>query len=273
MNHDPPPLRPPFLLSIHDVTPAWEGAIRTLWSLCARAGIRPALLVVPEWHGGWALEEHPRFVAWLHERVEEGADTLLHGERHDEEGSPRAWPDSFRAFGRTAREGEFLTLDHPAASERISRGTARLRALGLHPVGFVPPAWLARAGTHHAVREQGLLVSEDARWVMVHGERPYRIPAPVVRWSGRGALRAWSSVAVAAWHDRRQRRRPLVRMALHPQDLSHPATRRSLERTLARWSSTRRAVSYASLANHAPDTPHRVGEVGTTWSASALAGR
>ena len=248
--------RPPFLISIHDVTPAWDAQVRELWSLCANAGVTPALLVVPDWHGAWPLEEHPTFVAWLHERMDEGAELLLHGERHDEQGSPRAWQDSLRALGRTAREGEFLTLDHSAAAARISRGLARLRALDLPVVGFVPPAWLAREATFRAVDEQGLPLSEDARWVRIHGTRPGRISAPVVRWSGRTPLRAWASAAVAGWHDLLRNRRALVRMALHPQDLAHPVTRRSLERTLTRWAAARAAIPYSSLASSRTETPY-----------------
>ena len=80
---------------------------------------------------------------------------MLHGERHDEAELPRGLADSVRAFGRTAREGEFLTLDAGAALARIARGLDRLRALGLEPVGFVPPAWLAKDEGHQAVAPGG----------------------------------------------------------------------------------------------------------------------
>lgn len=259
------------LVSIHDVTPAWEGAVRALWALCVAAGVRPALLVVPQWHGGWALEDHPAFVRWVAGRAAEGVELFLHGERHDETGLPRGWRDSVRALGRTAREGEFLTLDLAAATRRIARGAARLRALGLQPIGFVPPAWLAREDTFQAVEREGLLLSEDVRQVRVHGPAARRIPAPVVRWSGRGAFRAWASAGVAAWHDRREGTRPVVRMALHPMDLAHPATRRSLERTLARWSATRVAVPYRSLLAADPTAPCRLA-AGTAASSEAPAG-
>jgi hypothetical protein len=75
-----------------------------------------------------------------------------------------------------------------------------------------------------------------------------RIPSPVVRWSARSVLRAYGSVAVAAARWRAQRAAPHVRIALHPGDLSHPRTARSVERALDQWLSDRPAVSYASLA-------------------------
>jgi uncharacterized protein len=124
------------LVSIHDVTPAHEAAVRELWELCGRFGIVPALLVVPDWHGRWPLESYPAYVAWLQARVRDGAEIILHGERHDEAGLPRTFGDSLRAVGRTAHEGEFLTLDEAQAGERITRGQRRLGVLGLDPAGL-----------------------------------------------------------------------------------------------------------------------------------------
>src|SRR5438093_3451912 len=122
------------VVSIHDVTPAHAPEVARLWSLCAARQVRPALLVVPNWHGRWPLHEHPEFVEWLLARATEGAEIVLHGERHDEMGLPRRLRDTLRAFGRTAAEGEFLTLGEGAAKERIERGLRVLRDLGLRPI-------------------------------------------------------------------------------------------------------------------------------------------
>lgn len=234
------------LVSIHDVTPALVDGVGRLWDLCARRGVRPALLVVPDWHGEWPLENHPGFVTWLRARAAEGAEIVLHGERHDEVGLPRRLADELRAWGRTAREGEFLTLDEPAARERIARGRARLRALGLEPVGFVPPAWLARDEGHRAVAETGLGFSEDDRAILLFPSGR-RVPSPVVRWSARGPVRAWGSVVVARarWTLQGGARHP--RIALHPQDLSHPATAASLGPTLDRWLARHPPITYTAL--------------------------
>lgn len=235
------------LISIHDVTPALEAPVRALWRLCAGVGVRPALLLVPDWHGRWPLERHPAFVRWLRECAAEGAELFLHGERHDEIGLPRRWRDSLRAAGRTAAEGEFLTLGRADAEARIARGVARLRALGLPPVGFVPPAWLARQATFDAVAAQGLGVSEDAGRVHLHAPTPRRLAAPVVRWSGRSAARARASALVAAWRDAGHHRHALLRIALHPQDLESEVTTRSLTRVVNRWTAARRVVTYGAL--------------------------
>ncbi len=239
------------LLSIHDVTPRWREHVDALWALCRARGATPALLVVPQWHGAWPLEAHPDYVAWVRDRAAEGAELFLHGERHDEVGSPRAVGDAVRAFGRTNREGEFLTLDHDAAHARIGRGLARFAALGLAPIGFVPPAWLMRDGTRTASAAHGLRVLEDdgAVYLLREGRR---LASPVLRWSGRTDLRARGSALQAAWRWRTQRAAPHFRIALHPMDLEHPITRRSVEDELDRWLAHRPAVPYASLLADAP---------------------
>ncbi len=234
------------LVSIHDVTPALAGNVTALWELCRQHGIVPALLVVPNWHGDWPLEAHPEFVAWVRGCAAEGAEVFLHGERHDEVGLPRGWRDTWRAWGKTAREGEFLTLEEPAARARIDRGVALLHRLGLPPVGFVPPAWLARESCVRAVSAAGLQFSEDDASITLHAPGK-RLPSPVVRWSGRTPMRARGSALVATARWRLQHDAPHIRIALHPSDLDHPVTARSIARWLARWATARTPSRYADL--------------------------
>jgi uncharacterized protein len=234
------------LVSIHDVTPALADGVTRLWEICASRGVRPALLVVPDWHGSWPLAAHPSFVAWLRERAEEGAEIVLHGERHDEVGSPRTVLDTLRALGRTAREGEFLTLDEAAAGERIARGRTKLRAVGLEPVGFVPPAWLARESAFRAVGVAGFRFSEDERSIRLFPSGR-QVPSPVVRWSARSPARAWASVVVSRARWTLQRRAAYPRIAFHPQDLQHSATAAVLGPTLDRWLARHRPISYSAL--------------------------
>ena len=234
------------LVSIHDVTPAYAAEATRLWDMCARHSVKPALFVVPDWHGLWPLERHSRFVEWLRARADEGAEIVLHGERHDEAGLRRTAGDSIRAWGRTAGEGEFLTLDEPAARQRIDSGMARLRKLGLRPVGFVPPAWLAREDSHRAAAAAGLAFSEDDTSIRLLAAGR-RLRSPVVRWSSRTSARAIGSVAVALGRWILQRGARFPRLAFHPQDLSHPATGRSLEPTLVRWLARHQPARYAEV--------------------------
>ena len=234
------------LVSIHDVTPALEQNTVRLWDLCSLHGIRPALLVVPDWHGQWPLERYPDFVGWIRARAAQGAEVVLHGERHDEVGLGRTFKDSCRAWGKTDNEGEFLTLGTAAALERLTRALERLRALDLDPVGFVPPAWLAQEAAHQAAADAGLAFSEDAHEIrLLWAGRAVR--SPVVRWSARTPVRARGSVAVARARWALQRDTPWPRIALHPPDLDDAATARSVRRALDQWSGRHRPGRYADL--------------------------
>jgi uncharacterized protein len=237
------------LVSIHDVTPAQEANVIRLWAFCLSRRVTPALLVVPNWHGQWPVEAHPRFVDWVRARASEGAEIVLHGERHDEVGLRRRWRDRWRAWGRTAGEGEFLTLDASAARIRVTRGLGRLRALGLEPTGFVPPAWLARRATYQVAAAAGLIFSEDERSVFLLPSGR-RVRSPVVRWSARSGVRARGSAAVASARWLLQSRSRWPRIALHPPDLDRPETARSIGHTLDRWLGRHRAGRYADLWGH-----------------------
>jgi predicted deacetylase len=235
------------LVSIHDVTPALAPRVEALWTFCHERGVTPALLVVPNWHGAWPLADYPEFVRWVRERADDGAEIFLHGERHDEVGLPRSLGDSWRAFNKTAREGEFLTLEGPAARERIDRGLALFARLGLSPIGFVPPAWLARDSCYAMARDAGLHFAEHDTAIAILPRGAW-IPSPVVRWSGRTPFRARASSVVADARWRTQRRAKVVRIAFHPSDLDHPASARSTARTLERWLGDRSPARYADLA-------------------------
>lgn len=235
------------LITIHDVTPARSDRVRALWQLCAVRGVIPGLLVVPDWHGAAPIERDRAFAGWIQNCAAQGAEIFLHGERHDEIGLQRSWRDELHALGRTNKEGEFLTLDYDMARARIDRGLARLRALELSPIGFVPPAWLAKPATHLAVRDAGLAVSESDGEVLVHATGA-RLSSPVVRWSARGTLRAYGSVIQERLRWALQRSAPVMRIALHPADLDHPATARSVERGLDSWLGERTQTQYSDLA-------------------------
>ena len=236
------------LVSIHDVTPALMSGVEALWALCRRHGVTPALLVVPNWHGAWPIADHPEFLAWVRARAAEGAEIVLHGERHDEVGSARGLADELRALGRTNREGEFLTLGRDEAAARIARGSTLLREHGLDPAGFIPPAWLMRDDTIAACAAAGLGFTEDDGAIHVTAGTRRRLASPVVRWSGRTASRAWASAAMAALRFHLQRDAAFVRIAFHPSDLGHPATAASVSRELARWVGAGSVIRYGNLA-------------------------
>jgi len=233
-----------FLVALHDVTPAHGDRVTRVLALLDRFGVRcPALFVVPDWHGEWPLAEHPEFVAELRRRQERGAEVFLHGYRHDEAGHRRTLGERLRVFGRTAGSAEFMMLDAAEAARRMDRGLAALRALGLDPVGFVPPAWLFGRDTRRLMKERGLTLTESFAWVecLAGGSRVF---APALSWS---TARPWRSRLTANVADARavlERPRSLVRVAIHPPDIDTPSVRDSLERALGGLLSERALSCY-----------------------------
>ena len=220
------------LVAVHDVTPAHADRVGRVLSLLDRLGVhRFALFVVPNWHGAWPLGEHPTFAAELRRRREDGAEIFLHGFRHDEAGHRRSLSERLRVFGRTAGSAEFMMLSQAEAAERLDRGIADLGALGLDPVGFVPPAWLFAPHTRALMEERGLTLTESFGWIecLRTGRRVF---APALSWS---TARTWRSRVTASLVRARttlERPRSLTRVAIHPPDIDTPVVRASLERAL-----------------------------------------
>ena len=235
------------LVSVHDVTPAHADALERVFALLEEIGVgRYALLVVPEWHGAWPLADHPEFTAMLAERQRAGAEVLLHGLTHDEAGSRRTPLQHLRAWGRTAREAEFLSLTADEAGRRVDFGAAVLRQAGLEPVGFVPPAYFHGRGLDGVLRERGFAVTEDA-WSVIRLADGARFRAPAVQWSTRTRLRAAAGVGIAALRRPFDRPRGLLRFAIHPPDADDPLVGPSLRASLAALRAERRAVSYREV--------------------------
>ena len=173
----------------------------------------------------------------------------LHGYRHDEWESRRTLADHVRAIGRTDFEAEFISLSRTEARGRLAYGVDRLRSAGLTPTGFVPPAWLAPSWLAALAAELELPITENDRHVARHdgfGVEICRLRAPAVRWSGRSAWRAHASEGVARWRRLLHDASPLVRLALHPGDLRHHVTQRSVAAELMWWSARREGVSYST---------------------------
>lgn len=253
-SHLPSPFS--LLVAVHDVTPAHERQLEVLYRLLDEFGVhRYALLVVPDWHGAWPLEQFAVFTRELRDRAASGAEIVLHGLRHDEVGLPRSLAHRARSFGRTDREGEFASLSPALAGARIGQGLAVLQRSGLEPFGFVPPAWLPGPGLARVVREAGLAFTEDARAVVALRDGR-RIAAPATCWSTRRAWRAAGSVAVAALRLRFERARPLVRIAFHPPDVATPAVLASCRRTLEALLERRAVTGYRELVGQSLTT-HR----------------
>jgi predicted deacetylase len=144
------------VVSVHDVAPQTRPRVERLLDLLAAIGVEHrSLLVIPNFRGQGSLDAHEDFCGWLRQRRQHGDEIVLHGYEHVGVGRPRNAGERFRNRWFTQGEGEFLSLEYDAAFDRIARGKTMMARAGLHPCGFVAPAWLVNDSGLRAARDLG----------------------------------------------------------------------------------------------------------------------
>lgn len=223
------------LVSLHDVTPAHLPRLERAERVLRRAGVTTAAyLLVPNYHGRHPIAGNEEFQGWCRQSRAFEVEWVLHGYRHLDD-APAGGQGLLIAARRrwlTAGEGEFLCLDEGEQAARLSRGVAALAFLPRRPRAFVAPAWLYNDALPHVLRAAGFRITEDHRRVhdLVGGVAH---ACPVITWATRTWMRRIGSRAAAPLGLRAFGHSPVVRIALHPFDMDHPATVASIERTLA----------------------------------------
>lgn len=128
------PTRRPFLVCIHDATPAYARETRMMIrDLTPLVGRRFSVGVVPNWCGKWPLSEHPSYCQMVREGAEE---LLLHGYFHQRQrgSAPISW--------LTGRADELNGLDVTETRQTLERGQRDfVEVFGQPARGFVAPAW------------------------------------------------------------------------------------------------------------------------------------
>ena len=237
----------PVHVSIHDVSPAWEREVDGALEMAHAAGVRPALLVVPDFHGRAPLAEHPRFAERLRALQDDGHESYLHGYYHrsrrwdDPEARatrPGGAIDRFRhLFAQkvvSASEAEFSDVSRDEAIARLDAGERVLRDAGLTIAGFVAPAWSMPDWVLSLLGERGYRFTEDHLRIHDPAERRSR-PSVVLNYASRTPARLISSVA---WCRLARPARHVLpaRIAIHPADMRY-ALLRSEVAALLQWAS------------------------------------
>jgi predicted deacetylase len=241
-----PPRR--LLLSIHDVSPRHESEIDELHDrLAASGGDRLAMLVVPNFWGVAPIVAGSPFAARLRRWADSGIEIFLHGFSHRDDAVHDNWRARLKATQMTAGEGEFLGLDKEQALARMAQGRALLEDVTGRPVaGFIAPAWLYGEGALRALAEMRLPLAEDHWKVWTPATGATLARSPVITWATRTPARALSSLFVA----RLARSLPLprvMRVGVHPGDVTRASTLRSITRTVAKIAQTHAPSRYRDL--------------------------
>ncbi|MCB0880996.1 MAG: DUF2334 domain-containing protein [Thermoleophilia bacterium] len=245
------------VVSIHDVAPATRDECHALRVIVRGvAGDVPvSLLAVPRYHG----EQWDRATTeWLRARVREGDEPVVHGLVH-QDGRGRDGAE----FGRRDSLGDTIA--------RLSFAVAEVRALGVHPEGFVAPAYAHPDALERALRTSGL------RWWATRGRltgRAGRVALPSVGLGASTRTRRVGSVLTAPLAARAMAAAPRARLDLHPADLHHPSLARSVRPLLeALLGQGRVVVTHARLRDEqAPPPGEAHGDDGSEAGAATVAG-
>jgi predicted deacetylase len=233
----------PVHVSIHDVSPAWAREVELALELCAEASVKPALLVVPNFHARAPLTDAPKFVDRLRALAERGHEVLLHGYYHqsgvaplataerDGHAAPSGWRKLFAQRVVSAGEAEFSDVSEAEATRRIDDGLRVLRDAKLQPVGFVPPAWSMPPWMLDLLARSGFAFTEDHLRVYDPKARRARVSV-VLNYASRTPSRLFSSVAWVRVARPAERALP-ARIAIHPADMRVNLLRRETVSLLA----------------------------------------
>lgn len=250
----------PVHVSLHDVSPAKEREIDLALDLCHAEGLKPALLVVPDFHGEAPLERAPKFVDKLQALAKDGHEIFLHGFYHRSGYRPGAHVDAVETrTGRSpieaaqhlfaqrvvsAGEAEFSDVTREEARARLEAGEKVLRDCSLPITGFVPPAWSMPRWMIEVLGERGYTYTEDHLRVYdpAHGTSRASV---VLNFASRSVSRMFSTVAYCRAAKHARVLFP-ARVALHPGDM-RIALLRNETKALLSWAKSDVATTAQAL--------------------------
>lgn len=240
-------------VSIHDVSPAWRDEVELALEAAHAHGVRPALLVVPNFHGRAPLSDDAAYCDRLRALQAEGHEIYLHGYYH----RARTWQDHASATstsdgpspGTEARSGiaararylfaqkvvsggeaEFSDVSPDEALTRLDDGERILQDAGLSIRGFVAPAWSMPPWVLPLLGERGYSFTEDHTRVYDPANKRSRASV-VLNYASRTPSRLLSSVAWCRLARPARRVLP-ARIAIHPADMRYALLRNEIESLL-----------------------------------------
>jgi predicted deacetylase len=212
------------VLSVHDVAPATRAQAERIVREVALLGVPTcSLLVVPDYHHQGRSMADPGFCEWLQTLQGEGSEVVLHGFFHQRTRRPNeSTREKVITRFYTADEGEFFDLDYAEARRLIGEAQREFEARGFRPHGFIAPAWLLSAEAERAAIDAGMIYTTTLRTVRDFVSRRM-IASQSLVYSVRSGWRRGVSLGWNRWLFRRLTNNSLLRLSVHPPDISHPA--------------------------------------------------
>lgn len=246
------------LLSIHDVGPRFETEVDRLIDHVSRhVSLKHlAMLVVPNHWGEHPLTPGSPFASRLRGWSDRGVTLFAHGWYHRDDSPHDSAASRFKARHMTAGEGEFLGLDLPTATQRMTDARSLIEGITGRPVaGFVAPAWLYGAPALTALEQSGFALAEDHMKVWSPRTGAVLARGPVITWASRSRIRIASSLAVAHILPPLLRFIPVIRVAVHPGDTHVPSLMLSIDDVLRRVRRSHAPARYDELLDAGRTTP------------------
>jgi predicted deacetylase len=238
------------VVSLHDVAPATLPASSRWLDLVERHGMRSTLLVVAGPWRGSAYSASGEFHDWLHAAARRGHEVAVHGWEHRwvaDVGERTSVTDRLRVRVVSRGSGEFATIGQAETFRRARLGLAALRSGGFDPVGFVPPAWMARRDHDVVLRALGFLYTTNRRQVrdLRTGDQ---LPVPSTSQRPRSAVTAVAAAANLRYQRHRLSHGAPLRIALHPDETSDARLVAAAEDVLRdAVAASYRGITYAEL--------------------------
>jgi predicted deacetylase len=244
-------------VSIHDVAPAFQRELELALEMARADESKPALLVVPNYHGETPLDRAPSFCALLRGLQADGHEIYLHGFFHkcglpplsqSARGASVTASRRRSPLGRASRrrgeieahlaqrvvsagEAECSGLTRDEAAARLDAGERALREVGLAIDGFVPPAWWLPKWLVPILAARGYAYTED-RFRVYCPVRGRARASLVLNYASRSPWRLASSIAFCRLATPLATRLP-ARIAIHPADMRFAVLRREVRRLLS----------------------------------------
>jgi hypothetical protein len=198
----------PFLVCIHDATPAYAPETRVMVrELAPLLGRRLSIAVVPDWHGEWPLASHRDYCRLIQDSSE---DLLLHGYSHRR---GRGWgPASLL----TERCDEMNGFDPEETRRTIVRGQRVFSDVFGGPArGFLAPGW--QLGHVRPDRGNALGLERVLGFFSLESSSRGRIPLATWSWDcGRWRWLGHLGHGIGSLLGSMDRRVPML--AIHPRD-------------------------------------------------------
>ncbi len=257
---------PALVVSLHDAHPGSIERIRGQLCALKKWGVETtSILMVPEFHHGTPTAEDARTVDLATGWQTDGHELVLHGYYHDRVGQATTAGNVFWTKFYTSSEAEFLDFEKKEAASRVTKGRELFDQLNWTCDGFIAPAWLMAPHVPAMLQAVGFTYTNTLKTLQplaVDGEVQHpranlglfneeTVPAPLFTqslcWSTRAAWRRSCSLAWNAYLLKKllRERPPLLRISLHPDDLTFPPIREQIEQSVkTALQSGYRATSY-----------------------------